>query len=79
MIWHYQLMKYPVTHGPNGHPIESYGIHEFYVFESGGNSWTDETAEVVAENPKELRNILLQMLMDLDAKGIRDYDSGELI
>lgn len=79
MNWHYQVMKYPVVDDPEDGRIGGYGIHEYYEFEGQVSSWTETTAEIAAENPKELRKILIHMLMDLDSEGIRDYETGCLI
>ena len=74
MTWHYQLMHH--KYDEMGREDDFYAIHEYYQLpDAVKNGWTEYPVTIQGDSPKEVKEILLMMLADLEKHGVKDYDS----
>jgi hypothetical protein len=78
MTWHFQVMRH-ITTFDIGEPEEWYAVHEFFVYGDGDQGWTENPVEISGMNPEEIEWQLTKMLEDVQSRGVRCYDTGELL
>jgi hypothetical protein len=78
MTWHFQVMRHKETFDI-GEPEEWYAVHEYFVMEGDERGWTQGPVDVSGMNPEEIEWQLTKMLGDVQSRGVRCYDTGELL
>jgi hypothetical protein len=70
--WHYQLMYHKVdmkSFVDGGY----YAIHEYYP-DRDGDGWTEVPVDVTGDTIEEVKEVLQNMLEDIEKHGVIDYE-----
>lgn len=72
--WRFQIFQH---YDDAGEPYLA--IHEYYTMHDGQEAWTLKPVPIEAETVSELREALLQILLDLERYGVRDITNGSIV
>lgn len=72
--WRFQIFQHRDDAG------EPYlAIHEYYYTHDKQEVWTLKPVPIEADTVSELREALLQILLDLERHGVRDISDGSVV
>ena len=79
-LWHFQIMRHKLQRDEHDDEDEyEYQMHEYYQFEDGTASWTQNPVAPSGVCVEDLIDELDAMLDAATRYGVRDHSTGEIV